>query len=80
MMRALSPATPTLLFPAMNTLMFGHPLTRTHIRAVESFGYEVHGPIEKRLACGDLGMGAMLEWTHIAQLVEERFSIRGAAH
>ncbi|WFD02395.1 phosphopantothenoylcysteine decarboxylase [Malassezia obtusa] len=72
-LRALSPDTPTWLFPAMNTLMYLHPLTEKHLAVVRNeLGYEVYGPIEKRLACGDLGIGAMLEWTSIvARLVEQ---------
>lgn len=55
-LRALSPTTPTILFPAMNTLMYMHPLTARHMAfAREALGYEILGPIEKRLACGDLG-------------------------
>ncbi|PWN49417.1 hypothetical protein IE53DRAFT_397744, partial [Violaceomyces palustris] len=55
-LRALSPTTPTMLFPAMNTLMYMHPLTSLHVDFVKTvLGYQVHGPIEKRLACGDLG-------------------------
>lgn len=55
LMRALSPTTPTWLFPAMNTLMYMHPLTERQLHTVRELGYEVHGPIEKRLACGDFG-------------------------
>lgn len=75
-LRALSPSTPTLLFPAMNTLMYRHPLTATHLSIVqETLGYQVHGPIEKTLACGDVGEGAMLEWTDIVGLVVQRFGL-----
>ena len=80
MLRALAPDTPTLLFPAMNTLMYMHPFTRKQLDAVrEELGYEVYGPIKKRLACGDHGTGAMLEWSEIAQLVAERYGMRVAA-
>lgn len=79
-MRALSPATPTLLFPAMNTLMYMHPLTSTHLHFIQDqLGYEVHGPIEKQLACGDLGVGAMLEWSSIVDLIQSRYSLRPSA-
>lgn len=54
-LRALAPSTPTWVFPAMNTLMYMHPLTAQHLASLEALGYEVHGPIAKRLACGDLG-------------------------
>ncbi len=75
-MRALAPTTPTLLFPAMNTLMWMHPLTSRQIAMVKDvLGYEVHGPIEKKLACGDLGQGAMLEWSDVVTLVVKRFGL-----
>jgi len=56
LLRALSPTTPTYVFPAMNTLMYEHPLTSEHIRIVQDIvGYDVVGPIGKGLACGDVG-------------------------
>jgi phosphopantothenoylcysteine decarboxylase len=55
-MRALSPTTPTYIFPAMNTLMYEHPLTAEHVRVVkEVVQYNVVGPIGKKLGCGDIG-------------------------
>jgi phosphopantothenoylcysteine decarboxylase len=55
-MRALSPTTPTYIFPAMNTLMYEHPLTAEHLRVVkEVVQYTIIGPIGKNLACGDVG-------------------------
>ncbi|WFD24221.1 phosphopantothenoylcysteine decarboxylase [Malassezia equina] len=74
-LRALSPDTPTWVYPAMNTLMYLHPLTAQHVASLKALGYEVHGPIAKRLACGDLGMGAMLEWTDIVRMVAERYGM-----
>lgn len=41
----------------MNTHMFTHPLTAKQLKMVaEELGYEVHGPIGKKLACGDIGL------------------------
>jgi phosphopantothenoylcysteine decarboxylase len=55
-MRALAPMTPTYIFPAMNTLMYEHPLTAEHLRVVRDVvKYNVVGPIGKLLACGDIG-------------------------
>ena len=55
-MRALAPTTPTYIFPAMNTLMYEHPLTAEHLRIVRDVvRYNVVGPIGKGLACGDVG-------------------------
>lgn len=75
-MRALSPTTPTYIFPAMNTLMYEHPLTAEHLRIVKDVvGYNIVGPIGKKLACGDIGVGAMTEWREIVQLVVDKFAL-----
>lgn len=66
-MRALSRGTKTILYPAMNTLMWEHPLTARHVEGVKGLGYEVRGPVEKTLACGDTGRGAMCEWTDVVR-------------
>jgi phosphopantothenoylcysteine decarboxylase len=56
-LRALSPETPTYIFPAMNTFMYEHPLTAEHLRVVrEVIKYTIVGPIGKALACGDIGV------------------------
>lgn len=43
------------LAPAMNTAMWEHPITATQIRQLELFGYNIIMPIDKKLACGDIG-------------------------
>ncbi|KAF8073900.1 flavoprotein [Lyophyllum atratum] len=76
LMRALAPTTPTYIFPAMNTLMYEHPLTAEHIRIVrDTVRYNVIGPIGKNLACGDVGVGAMTEWRDIVKVVETLFHL-----
>ncbi|KAH8822905.1 flavoprotein [Flagelloscypha sp. PMI_526] len=76
LLRALSPSTPTYIFPAMNTLMYEHPLTNQHLKVVtETIGYKVVGPIGKGLACGDTGIGAMTEWRDIVKLVVDHFGL-----
>jgi len=76
LLRALTPTTPTIIFPAMNTLMYEHPLTAIHLKTIqEVIGYEVIGPIGKGLACGDIGVGAMTEWRDIVKLVETRWDL-----
>lgn len=76
LLRALDPSVPTYVFPAMNTLMYAHPLTAAHLRVVrETLGYEVVGPIGKALACGDVGLGAMTEWRDIVGIVVEKFKL-----
>ncbi|KAF8605714.1 flavoprotein [Ceratobasidium sp. AG-I] len=75
-LRALAPTTPTFVFPAMNTHMYEHPLTAHHLKTIQdTIGYKVVGPIGKVLACGDVGVGAMTEWTDIVQLVVSQCSL-----
>ena len=71
-----------LVAPAMNTAMWLHPITARHIQVPEEeWGmksgdgtgwFEVLYPIEKAPACGDVGFGAMTEWTKIVKGVEQR--------
>jgi phosphopantothenoylcysteine decarboxylase len=80
--RAWDPARPVVLAPAMNTLMWEHPLTLRHLRqlagdagAIPPFELDLEAlpewinahcprlkiaaPVSRRLACGDVGVGAM---------------------
>ena len=71
--------------PAMNTAMWKHPVTKKQMRILEEdWGIgekkdgwiEVLSPMEKRLACGDSGDGAMREWSDIVSVIEERLHLR----
>ena len=37
--------------------------------------FEVLRPIEKSLACGDVGSGAMMEWTEIVKITKQRLGL-----
>ncbi|KAF8627370.1 hypothetical protein AX17_006185 [Amanita inopinata Kibby_2008] len=77
LLRALTPTTPTFIFPAMNTLMYEHPLTAEHFSVVrDTIRYQVVGPIGKNLACGDVGLGAMTEWLDIVKIVVDKFGLQ----
>lgn len=60
---------PLIYCPAMNTLMWDHPLTARHRTALSEFGYREIEPVVKKLACGDFGAGAMAEVETIVQTV-----------
>ncbi|KAK8024513.1 hypothetical protein PG993_012579 [Apiospora rasikravindrae] len=74
-----------LVAPAMNTAMWRHPITAKQIRVLEDeYGvgnadgtgwFEVLAPQKKTLACGDVGDGAMMEWSEIVRAVEERLGL-----
>jgi phosphopantothenoylcysteine decarboxylase len=86
--RAWDAARPIVLAPAMNTLMWEHPLTRRHLRALAEpplapsdpdslmsainalpGPWRIVPPISKRLACGDVGVGAMAEVATVVETV-----------
>jgi phosphopantothenoylcysteine decarboxylase len=68
-----------MVAPAMNTAMWNHPATKKHLVVLSNdWGlntggwFEVLWPIDKGLACGDKGGGAMKEWKEIVGEIEER--------
>ena len=50
---------PMVLVPAMNTLMWEHPITAGQLRTLVGWGAAVVPPVAKELACGDVGIGGM---------------------
>ncbi|GAA6008740.1 hypothetical protein JCM11491_003417 [Sporobolomyces phaffii] len=76
LLRALPRHVPVTLYPAMNTHMYSHPLTSKQLAFVrDELGYRVEGPVPKKLACGDVGMGAMTEWSDIVRHVAEEYHL-----
>ena len=63
------PAKRVFIAPAMNTKMWESPFTERHLRSARELGVVVVPPIEKHLACGDFGVGAMAEVSTIAEVV-----------
>jgi phosphopantothenoylcysteine decarboxylase len=90
--RAWDTDRPAVLAPAMNTLMWQHPLTARHLRRLaEDAGLSppalgeddlaewidahaarlrIVAPESRRLACGDVGVGAMASVERIVEAVE----------
>ncbi len=59
---AIPRGTPILLAPAMNTEMWFNPVVQRNIGWLNELGrYEVIPPVDKRLACGDHGPGALAD-------------------
>lgn len=72
LLRAWTPDRPLVLAPAMNTLMWEHPVTAEHLTKVsEVRGDMLHvvAPICKRLACGDVGRGALAPVAEVVAVV-----------
>jgi phosphopantothenoylcysteine decarboxylase len=94
--RAWDPARPVVLAPAMNTLMWQHPLTVRHLlQLAEASGQPPEGvsaeglidwisgrcpglhvlsPESRRLACGDVGVGALAAVEDIVAAVARMLS------
>lgn len=63
---AIPPHTRTVLAPAMNTEMWNHPAMQRNLGFLESCGrYVLVDPVEKRLACGDVGVGGLADLSAI---------------
>jgi phosphopantothenoylcysteine decarboxylase/phosphopantothenate--cysteine ligase len=61
--------------PAMNRQMWANPATQANVRLLKERGVRVLGPASGEQACGEVGVGRMLEPTQIAA---EIFTTRGA--
>jgi phosphopantothenoylcysteine decarboxylase len=70
--RAWDPARPVVLAPAMNTLMWEHPATARHLAqvAADCPAVRVVPPVSKRLACDDVGVGAMAPVAEVVAAVQ----------
>ena len=62
----------------MNTQMYTHPITAHHLSLIKTHlpYIEVVNPIEKILACGDVGMGGMAEWGDVVGRVVRKLNLR----
>lgn len=69
LVRAWDISKPLVYCPAMNVNMYNHPMTKEHLCKLQSYGYLRIDCVEKRLACGDYGMGGMAPIESIADKV-----------
>jgi len=68
---------PISLAPAMNQAMWGDKRTQENLDSLISKGFKVCGPGSGEQACGDIGLGRMLEPMEILELFSASF-IQGA--
>ena len=66
---ALPADTPKLIAPAMNTNMYNNPMTKRNIEQLIQAGYQKIEPRSTRLACGDVGKGALADLETIIESV-----------
>jgi phosphopantothenoylcysteine decarboxylase / phosphopantothenate---cysteine ligase len=70
---ALARRCPLMLAPAMNVEMWDNPATQRNLLALRDDGIAIAGPAAGDQACGETGMGRMLEPLQILEEVEALF-------
>lgn len=61
---------PRYIAPAMNTNMYENPIVQENLAKLRKYGFRIIEPKEARLACGDLGKGALADVDTIIATVE----------
>jgi phosphopantothenoylcysteine decarboxylase len=61
----------------MNTFMWDSPFTARHLTACEELGITIIPPVSKRLACGDVGSGAMASPEDILEACKAKLTAAG---
>lgn len=64
---------PVAVSPAMNQQMYAHPATQENIATLKRRGCHIWGPSAGEQACGDVGMGRMLEPMQLVHRCENFF-------
>ena len=60
---------PLLVAPAMNRQMWDNPATRRNVAQLRADGISILGPASGDQACGEVGMGRMLEAAEVAEAI-----------
>ncbi|MCL1881370.1 MAG: bifunctional phosphopantothenoylcysteine decarboxylase/phosphopantothenate--cysteine ligase CoaBC [Oscillospiraceae bacterium] len=71
---------PIIICPAMNTAMYENAITQKNIDTLSGLGYTFVEPKESRLACGDVGKGALADVTTIVEALESVFRESGESN
>jgi phosphopantothenoylcysteine decarboxylase/phosphopantothenate--cysteine ligase len=66
---------PLAVAPAMNQQMYKNIAVQNNLATLKSHNIHIHGPAAGEQACGDVGMGRMLEPLQLAELLVEHFQI-----
>jgi phosphopantothenoylcysteine decarboxylase/phosphopantothenate--cysteine ligase len=70
---ALANRSKMLIFPAMNSNMYCHAATQSNLARLKEFGYSIIEPDEGKLACGDEGVGRLVEWEIAREAIVSTF-------
>lgn len=64
---------PLIIAPAMNRQMWENPATQRNLSLLQHDGVRIIGPASGEQACGEMGMGRMLEASELAEMVRAAF-------
>lgn len=64
---------PLMIAPAMNRQMWENPATQRNLSLLRQDGIKIVGPASGEQACGEIGMGRMLEADELAEAVQMVF-------
>ena len=64
---------PLMIAPAMNRQMWENPATQRNLSLLQHDGVKIIGPASGEQACGETGMGRMLEASELAETVRATF-------
>ncbi len=62
------------VFPAMNSNMFCHAATQANLARLKEYGYEIIDPEQGELACGDEGIGRLVDWAMAKEKIVSVFT------
>ena len=68
---------PVMAAPAMNVRMWEHPSTQANIKTLSARGVRFIGPVEGDMACGEFGMGRLVEPEELVSAIEDFFQRQG---
>lgn len=71
---ALASRAKMLVFPAMNSNMFSHAATQANLARLKEYEYSIIEPEEGILACGDEGVGRLVEWEVARETILSAFA------
>ncbi len=71
---ALANRAKMLVFPAMNSNMYCHAATQANLARLKEYGYLIIEPDEGKLACGDEGVGRLVEWEVAREVIASAFA------
>jgi phosphopantothenoylcysteine decarboxylase/phosphopantothenate--cysteine ligase len=74
----LATEAPIVVAPAMNRIMWSNAATRANMAVLSQRGVQALGPAEGDQACGEVGLGRMLEPTELADRIAQLLAGRGS--